>query len=133
MFLYLFFVNFSEPGYYEDVIRPLLLPGHERELICFFQTMGMIPQYVKCKNADVDFKCKKPLSWLSSKSIDRYHWKCQNCKKQYSIRKNSIFHDVKCNFKDLLHIVLGWCKGKDIDTMIKILGTYVFFINISII
>lgn len=89
--------------------------------------MGLIRQHVKCRNADVDYNCKKPLMWSSSRTIDHYQWKCLNCNEQYSIRKNSIFHDAKCNFKDVLRIVLGWCKGKDSETMMKILGMFIEF------
>lgn len=113
---------FSEPGYFEHVIRPMLKIGHEGELINWLKVMGLIPQYQKCKNADTNENCRKPLTWYSSRTVDKYQWKCLNCSRKYSIRENSVFNDVRCNIKDSLRLILGWCKGRDVDTMINVLG-----------
>lgn len=100
----------------------MLKPGHEGELVCWLKTIGLIPQYIKCKNAEMNENCKKPLCWYTSKSMDNYQWKCLNCQRKYSIRENSLFHDIKCNFKDAIRVFLGWCKEKDTETLMKILG-----------
>lgn len=107
----------------------MLKPGHEGELVCWLKTIGLIPEYLKCKNAEMNENCKKPLSWYTSKSMDNYQWKCLNCQQTYSIRENSLFHDIKCNFKDAIRVFLGWCKEKDTETLMKILGEQTFFFS----
>jgi hypothetical protein len=115
-------MNFSEPGYYYQVIRSMLTPGHETELIYWLKSFGLIPNSQICKNAKMNQDCNKIMEWIPVKTVDYYQWKCRNCMEKKSIRENSVFQDVKCNFKNSIRILLGWCKGYDIETMANILG-----------
>ena len=115
-------MGFSEPGYYYQVIRSMLTPGHETELIYWLKSFGLIPNTQICNNAKVNEDCNKVMEWIPVKTIDYYQWKCKNCCEKKSIRENSVFQDVRCNFKNSIRILLGWCKGYDVDTMANILG-----------
>lgn len=112
---------FSEPGYFQQVIRPMLSPGRENELVFWLKEIGLIKNIQKCKNAGVD-NCFM-MSWKNTRGNDMYQWKCNGCLDKKSIRVDSVFNNVRCSFKDAIRIILGWCKGTDIDSMAAMLGT----------
>ncbi|XP_018318805.1 uncharacterized protein LOC108732471 isoform X2 [Agrilus planipennis] len=112
----------SESGYFKSVIHPMLAPGHEVELINWLKLVGIIPQRQTCQGAGTSDKCRRPMSWEPTKGLDNFTWKCAGCHKRKGIRENSVFHDIKCTFKDAIRSVLGWSKGTDSDTISKILN-----------
>ncbi|CAH0554921.1 unnamed protein product [Brassicogethes aeneus] len=112
----------SELGYYQQVIRPLLAPGHDCELIFWLKTTGMIPNVQVCKNSKNNENCNKTMAWFPSRNQDFYQWKCNNCLVKKSIRDGSMFCDVKCNFKNALRILLGWSKCNDFENIAAMLG-----------
>lgn len=114
----------------------MLTPGHEAELIYWLKNFGLIATTQVCKNAKADDACNKAMEWVPTKTVDYYQWKCKNCSTKKSIRDDSVFQDVKCNFNHSIRILLGWCKGYDSYTMANMLGmvfiqTYQQIINIS--
>lgn len=113
---------FSEPGFYQQVIRPMLAPGHEKELISWLKEIGLLPQSQKCKNADVNEFCNAPMRWTPARIIDSYQWKCLSCLQKRTIRDDSVFHNIKCKFKDAIRVMLGWCKENDEDMMANMLS-----------
>lgn len=100
----------------------MLTPGHETELVYWLKSFGLIPNIQICNNAKINQDCNKIMEWIPVKTIDYYQWKCRNCADKKSIRENSVFQDIKCNFKNAIRILLGWCKGYDAETMANILG-----------
>lgn len=115
----------SEPRYFQQVIRPMLSPGHENELVYWLREIGLIKNSQKCKNSGTD-NCTM-MSWTSTnRGIDMYQWKCNGCSMRKSIRTDSVFDNVRCSFKDAIRIILGWCKGTDIDSMAAMLGKFLY-------
>lgn len=65
----------------------------------------------------------KTMNWVPAKRVqDLYQWQCNGCMGKRTIRENSIFDNVKCTFTNAVRIILGWCKGIDIDYMANMLG-----------
>lgn len=112
----------SEPGYFEQVIRPMLAPGQEGELIIWLKNIGLIPQNQRCRNALKNNSCNIPMSWIPASSPDVYQWQCLGCMEKRKIRDDSIFHNVKCKFKDAMRLLLGWSKGNSHEMMADILS-----------
>lgn len=99
----------------------MLNPGHENELVYWLKDLGLIKSSQSCVNSTADTNCSK-MSWTVARINDMYQWKCNSCSLKKSIREESIFVNVKCSFKNSIRILLGWCKGIDIDSMIELLG-----------
>nr|CAI5842579.1 unnamed protein product [Callosobruchus analis] len=111
----------SEPGYYKQVIKPMLIAGHENELVYWLKELGLIKNEFFCPNARTG-TCLKMMSWTQARNNDMYQWKCNGCDEKRSIREDSIFLNVKCSFKNAIRILLAWSKGSDIDSMALMLG-----------
>lgn len=65
------------------------------------------------------------MSWVNYRAHDLYQWKCNNCSEKKSIREGSVFSDVKCNFNNVIRVLLGWCKSYDYESLAAILGKFV--------
>nr|CAH7742726.1 unnamed protein product [Callosobruchus chinensis] len=111
----------SEPGYYKQVIKPMLTAGHENELVYWLKELGLIKNEFFCPKAQTG-ACMKMMSWTQARGNDMYQWKCSRCDEKRSIREDSIFLNVKCSFKNAIRILLAWSKGNDIDSMALMLG-----------
>lgn len=103
----------------------MLAPGHESEFIFWLKCFGMIPNNQICKNAAFNQDCNKAMSWVNYRAHDLYQWKCNNCSEKKSIREGSVFSDVKCNFNNVIRVLLGWCKSYDYESLAAILGKFV--------
>lgn len=100
----------------------MLAPGHEKELISWLKEIGLLPQSQKCKNADTNEFCNAPMRWTPARIVDSYQWKCLSCSQKRTIRDDSVFHNVRCKFKDAIRVMLGWCKENDEDMMANMLS-----------
>lgn len=102
----------------------MLAPGQESELIIWLKSVGLIPQNQKCKNASKNDNCNIPMSWVPVSNQDIYQWKCLGCMEKRKIRDDSIFHNIRCRFKDAIRLLLGWSKGNSHEMMADILSKY---------
>lgn len=105
----------------------MLAPGHEKELVGWLKEIGMLRQTQTCKNASTNECCNVPMTWTPARIVDNYQWKCLSCLQKKAIRDDSVFHNVKCKFKDAIRVFLGWCKGIDEETIADFLGNIYSF------
>lgn len=70
--------------------------------------------------------CNTPMNWIEAKGLDPFQWKCKVCSKKKSIRDDSIFNGLDCNFKDAIRIILAWCKGHHVDDVANMLSECFF-------
>lgn len=119
----------GEPGYYQQVIRPMFMAGHENELVYWLRSLGFIPNVQTCKNSKSDEICDKVMNWTPARTQDLYQWKCNECKCKRNIRDDSVFAEFKCTFKNVIRIWLGWTKGIDVESMAELLGVKKAVVN----
>uniref|UniRef100_V5GG02 Uncharacterized protein n=1 Tax=Anoplophora glabripennis TaxID=217634 RepID=V5GG02_ANOGL len=112
----------SDCGYYHQIIYPLLVSGSEKDLICWLKTIHLIKSKQTCSKKMASGVCNSPMSLIDSKGPDFLQWKCKMCSKKKSIRDDSIFNGLRCNFKDAIRIILAWCKGYHVDDVANMLS-----------
>ncbi|XP_066995816.1 uncharacterized protein [Anabrus simplex] len=96
----------NENKYFDVVIKPMLTPGHEGELIEWMKDMGLIKQAVRCPCAGQRGK----MVWSKARIVDKYTWVCRACSKKLSIRSESFFAGFKCDLKKVMLAILCWCN-----------------------
>ncbi|KAJ8918881.1 hypothetical protein NQ315_011173 [Exocentrus adspersus] len=112
----------NEPGYYQEIIHPLLASKHETELIYWLKLTNLIKSKQTCSKRTIGGMCNNAMSWISAKGSGSYQWKCQICPKRKSIKDDSIFSGLSCSFKDAIRIILAWCKSYHVDSVSNMLG-----------
>lgn len=96
-----------ENKYYQEIILPLFTASNI-QLINFFMRTGLLKCNIVCKACSCMQKLVK-----ANKNIDCFAWRCMqtNCSKYKvysSIRKNSIFSDLKISFHFIIQILWRW-------------------------
>ncbi|XP_043273297.1 uncharacterized protein [Venturia canescens] len=94
-------------GYFDVVVRPMLQQGHEGELCGWLKEMSLIKTSCVCTSEQCE---GRNLVWSPARVVDKYNWACLHCSKKQTIRDNSFFLSIKCEFKTCLQIILAWCK-----------------------
>lgn len=117
-----FFLIYSEPGYYQYVIRPMLQRGHEGELCTWLKEMGLMQRSLRCHNTKKSPPCNLPMKWTQARNMDKYQWKCKECSYKRPIRDDSFFNQSKCSLKATLRSILGWCKDIPVVDLVGILS-----------
>ena len=79
--------------------------------IKFARDAGLLAREMKCMNNGC---CWVTMSQLNYKrSGDGYHFRCRTCRKQASIRKNSVFEGSKLPIGKILQFIYFWSFGLD--------------------
>lgn len=116
------YFHFSEPGFFQETIKDMLLPGHENKLYTYLKEIGLILQNVRCHGSTTDPDCMAVMKWTHTRTVDKYTWKCGACNNKCSIRDDSFFMLSKCNLITTIRIILGWCKDVDANDIASVLS-----------
>lgn len=117
--------SYEEPGdqggFFDLVVKPMLQKGHEGELCSWLKDSSLLCASMSCDAA----KCNgRTMVWSPARIIDKYNWMCSDCNSKKSIRENSFFLKIKCNFKICLQVILAWCQGAYMENVVNCLGTF---------
>lgn len=114
---------FSQPAYFEQIIKPLLAPGQDAQLVSWLRNVGLLPQTRTCKNSSKNVCCNNSsMQLIPTSTADFYQWICPNCLEKKKIREDTIFHNIKCKFNDAVRLFWEWSQGNDHEMMADVLS-----------
>ncbi|XP_076266033.1 uncharacterized protein LOC143199807 [Rhynchophorus ferrugineus] len=116
----------SDNGGLSDAYQETFVPklrDRSSNFITWLLTISLLSSTVACPNASNNPDCSKYMSVEYVSTLrDLYRFRCENCSRKESIRKNSIFYGLTCDLRSAIRILYGWAKGIDLETMANMLG-----------